>query len=162
MSTYTKKSLSNKDRKQLIAELKILKNPEEVLPKKSILARYTLEKNESVITLGKNLIFIEKKGHIIPSIKIIRKIEHSIPIIKVDTGAIKFVVNGADIMRPGIVEISDDVREGELVLVVEETKGGPLCFGVAKYDAVDMRAMDSGKSIINLHHLKDKFFEMEF
>ena len=75
-----------------------------------------------------------------------------------DLGAIKFVTNGADIMRPGITSIDNGIIEGQLIVVVEEKNGAPLCFGVSRYDAVDMQNMDSGRVIKNLHYLSDDWF----
>lgn len=162
LKDHTKKIISGKDRKELINSIsEYIQNADDLLPKKSTVTRYIFSKRESIYALGKNIVLIETKGHLIPHIKIVRKLQHSIPIIKVDTGAIKFVVNGADVMRPGVVEIDDTVIEGSLVLVIENTKGGALCFGQAMYDAVDMKVMEKGKCIKNLHHLKDEYWELE-
>ena len=53
----------------------------------------------------------------------------------VDTGAIPYVVNGADIMRPGIVAVTDDVKANAPVQIVDERHGKPLAIGIALFDA---------------------------
>ena len=161
MNEYSQHSLSGKDRKALIKSISgIVENAEDLLPKKGIFHKYKFSKYESLIIQGhKQVLLLEIKNRLIPSLKIARSINLSIPKIVVDLGAIKFVTNGADIMKPGITEIDDSVVEGDMVIVVEERKGSPLCFGLAMYDAVDMKAMDSGKCIKNLHYLKDKWFD---
>lgn len=85
----------------------------------------------------------------------------NIPKIIVDLGAIRFVTNGADIMRPGITKIEENILEGSLVLIVEEKNGAALAFGKSLYDAVDMEMMENGRVIENLHYLKDDWFNFE-
>ncbi|MHA2029193.1 MAG: PUA domain-containing protein [Candidatus Kariarchaeaceae archaeon] len=159
--SHSKHHLSGKDRKKLIKDASsLLENPADFLPRKTPLMRYTFTKTESLITTNiGEVLFLEIGNNLIPSIKLARKMNLILPKIVVDLGAIKFVTNGADIMRPGITEISDDVLEGNLVVIVEERKHTPLAFGNALYDAVDMRDMKGGKCIKNLHWLKDKWFE---
>lgn len=158
--SYSKLHLSGKDRKNLILEAsKLIENPEDLLPRKAPLMRFSFSKKESLIFLAGQVLFLEINDILIPSIKLARKLKLIVPKIIVDLGAIKFVTNGADIMRPGITEVSDDVLEGNLVVIVEERNQSPLAFGNALYDAVDMRNMTGGKCIKNLHWLKDKWFE---
>lgn len=90
-------------------------------------------------------------------------LEHPIPErrVVVDTGAVRFVANGADIMRPGIVEISADVRHGRPVQVVEERHGKPLAVGVALLDAADMEQQERGKSVRSVHHVGDDIWNLE-
>jgi PUA domain protein len=82
--------------------------------------------------------------------------------VTVDTGAVRFVVNGADIMRPGIVAVTDDVRAGRPVQVVEERHGKPLAIGLALFDAAEMRAHAEGKMVKNLHYVGDELWNLEF
>jgi PUA-domain protein len=90
-------------------------------------------------------------------------IEHPLSARKVvvDQGAIRFVANGADIMRPGIVEVGDDVRAGAPVQIVEERHGKPLAVGVALLDAAEMRAQEKGKSVKSIHYVGDDIWNLE-
>lgn len=81
--------------------------------------------------------------------------------ITVDMGAVKFVVNGADIMRPGIVAVTDDVRADRPALVVEERHGKPLAVCIARLDAEALRAETGGKVCKNIHHVGDEIWELE-
>jgi PUA-domain protein len=81
--------------------------------------------------------------------------------VVVDAGAIPFVVNGADVMRPGIVSVSDDVKVQAPVQIVEERHGKPLAIGIALLDAPDMRARISGKMCKNFHHVSDEIWNIE-
>jgi PUA domain protein len=64
-------------------------------------------------------------------------------LVTVDAGAIEFVSNGADVMRPGIAE---------------ETHGKVLAIGRAQTDSDDMLG-DSGKVVSSIHHVGDDLYE---
>jgi len=79
-------------------------------------------------------------------------------VLTVDAGAISFVSDGADIMRPGITEADDDISEGDLVAINEEGHGKFLAIGRAMTDGSDMVG-DSGKVVKSIHHVGDDLFE---
>lgn len=79
-------------------------------------------------------------------------------IVTVDAGAIEFVSNGADIMRPGIVEADSGIDAGTLVVVVEETHGKALAIGRAQVDGEEMVG-DEGRVVASVHHVGDELFE---
>ena len=81
--------------------------------------------------------------------------------ITVDAGAIPYVVNGADVMRPGIVAVSDDVIAGSPVQIVDERHKKPLAIGVALLDAPAIRASAQGKMCKNFHHVGDELWNLE-
>ncbi len=82
--------------------------------------------------------------------------------VTVDAGAIPYVVNGADVMRPGIVAVSDDVIAGGPVQIVDERHKKPLAIGVALMDGPAIRASASGKMCKNFHHVGDELWNLEF
>jgi PUA-domain protein len=79
----------------------------------------------------------------------------------IDSGAVSFMINGADVMRPGITGVTDDVREGCPVLVVEEKYGKPLVVAIALKDAADIRGQEKGKSARNIHFVGDDIWNIE-
>ena len=79
-------------------------------------------------------------------------------VVTVDAGAISFVSDGADIMRPGITEADADISEGDLVAINEETHGKFLAVGRAMTDGDDMVG-ESGKVVQSIHHVGDDLFE---
>lgn len=79
-------------------------------------------------------------------------------VVTVDAGAISFVSNGADVMRPGVTDADPDIGEGDLVIIVEETHGKALAVGRALVAGDDI-AGDSGKVIESLHHVGDELYE---
>jgi PUA domain protein len=81
--------------------------------------------------------------------------------VKVDAGAIPYVVNGADVMRPGIVGVSVDVKAKEPVQIVDERHGKPLAIGVALFDSPAILESSSGKMCKNVHHVGDELWGLE-
>jgi PUA domain protein len=79
-------------------------------------------------------------------------------VVTVDAGAVSFVSDGADVMRPGITEADDDIEDGDLVVVAEETHGKVLAVGRALTDGDDMVG-DSGKVVESLHHVGDDLYQ---
>jgi PUA domain protein len=79
-------------------------------------------------------------------------------VVTVDTGAISFVSDGADIMRPGITDADDDIAAGDLVAINEEAHGKFLAIGRAKTDGDDMVG-ESGKVVESIHYVGDDLFE---
>jgi PUA domain protein len=79
-------------------------------------------------------------------------------VVTVDAGAVSFVSDGANVMRPGIVEADDAIDPGDLVVIAEETHGKVLAVGRADV-AGDEMVGDSGKVVASLHHVGDDLFE---
>ena len=81
-----------------------------------------------------------------------------LPNIVIDKGAIKFIINGADIMRPGLVRIDDEFDKGEIVSITEETYGKFIAVGKAKLSSSDILSSNKGIIIQNLHNVGDKLW----
>jgi len=79
-------------------------------------------------------------------------------VVTVDAGAISFVSDGADVMRPGVTEADDDVEAGDLIVVQEESHGKALAIGRALTSGDDMVGF-SGKVVESLHHVGDELYE---
>jgi malignant T-cell-amplified sequence len=80
------------------------------------------------------------------------------PSVVVDMGAIKFVCNGAKIMRPGITKF-DSFKKGDFVLVKDEKFSKVLAVGRALEDSVIAIQKTKGYIIENLHYIGDVFWE---
>jgi len=80
------------------------------------------------------------------------------PSVTVDRGAIKFVCNGAKVMRPGIVNF-DLFRKGEIVAVKEQTHGRAIAVGLALEDSESAKEMTKGFVIDTIHYVTDRIWE---
>ncbi|RLI77012.1 pseudouridine synthase [Archaeoglobales archaeon] len=81
--------------------------------------------------------------------------------VVVDEGALKFIMNGADVMRPGIVYADENIKKDDFVYVVVEGKETPISVGVALVNGKEMIG-ERGKAVKNIHHLKDKIWKYFF
>jgi len=80
------------------------------------------------------------------------------PKIVVDMGAIKFLTNGANVMRPGIRSFLAPFAKGDVVVVVDEKHGKALAVGTAMVDSPEGEKMEKGPVIKNVHYVGDKFW----
>jgi len=78
-------------------------------------------------------------------------------VVTVDAGAVSFVSDGADVMRPGIVEADETIEAGDLVAIAEETHGKVLAIGRSRVPGPDLVG-DEGKVIDSLHHVSDELY----
>ncbi len=77
--------------------------------------------------------------------------------ITIDMNAVKFIVNGADIMRPGIVAF-DELKKDEIIAIVDEKNRKPLAVGKALVSSDEMKKLDKGKVVKNLHWIGDEIW----
>ena len=77
--------------------------------------------------------------------------------VTVDPGAVSFVSNGADIMRPGIDAADEAIAAGDLVVVQEGTHGKALAIGQSRVAGTDLLG-DDGKVIDSIHHVGDDLY----
>jgi PUA-domain protein len=125
-----------------------------------VLEKITLEEYSLILVDGKPLLF-EIEGQLFPTVRGALEMELKKRIVTVDKGAIRFVSNGADIMAPGVVEADSEIKEGDLVIIVEETHRKPLAIGKALMKGPQMVEADSDKAIKSIIHVGDKLWNME-
>jgi len=81
------------------------------------------------------------------------------PSISVDSGAIVPLCNGADIMRPGILEFRGTFHSGDIVAVRESTYGKYIAVGLALKNSDEAEVLAKGAILKNLHYVGDKSWE---
>lgn len=106
------------------------------------------------IALNKEPLFFYHGDKLVPSLKTLMK-RNFLKTITVDMGAIKFICSGADVMRPGIVELDEDIHKGEIVVVLDVNNKKPLVVGRALFSGVEIKGLSEGKVVENLHFVSD-------
>jgi len=81
---------------------------------------------------------------------------NSFPTVVVDMGAIPFICKGADVMAPGIKEMTPGFDAGALVVVRDINHRKALALGKALKSSSEIEASKKGKVIQNLHYVGDK------
>lgn len=82
-----------------------------------------------------------------------------LPIITVDQGAIRFICNGANIMRPGIKDMNNDFQKNAIVVIVEELHNTNIAVGQTLYSKNEILDLKQGPVISNLHFLGDDIWK---
>ena len=123
-----------------------------------------LETNAGVVIylVNKKPFLMETGDWVFPTLKGALQFPFPERRVTVDAGAIPYVVNGADIMRPGIVTVSGDVKADAPVQIVDERHGKPLAIGIALFDAESILNSASGKMCRHFHHVGDELWNLEF
>ena len=130
-----------------------------IFPKKPNVEIIILDNGDELYAINKKL-SLWKKGKIyIPILSLLLNDNLGLKTIVVDMGAIKFVTNGADIMRPGITKIEPTIKKGNIVRISDETHDRILAVGQAMLDADEMEKETSGKVVKNLHTIRDQVWK---
>jgi PUA domain protein len=118
---------------------------------------YVIDGNKRLL-VGNDLIAIQ----LAPDLIIPHLTQHDIlnhfASVQVDMNAVKFVCNGANIMRPGITDFTT-FKESEIVLVKDQTHKKELAVCISLVDDVTGRKMERGVVLNNIHHIGDIYWE---
>lgn len=146
-----KKTLKNKEVKEFIKKIQDLFNLE--LSKKD---KYELQDNLILINGVPKFFYYEDK--IVPTLKLILE-NNFLKKITIDMGAVPYAAKGADMMRPGITEIEDNIENNEVVAIVDETHSKPIALGITLFSGPEIKEMSKGKVIKNIHYIGDEIWK---
>lgn len=111
--------------------------------------------------MDNEIIFFILDDIIIPTLKFLLKNPKELPTAIVDMGAIKFIANGADVMRPGIKEFVGEINKGDFVVIIDENNKKPLVIGRALTDKEELEKQESGKALENIHYIGDDIWNFQ-
>ena len=134
---------------------------DQIFPKKSNVELIQTESGDTLFAVNNELKLWKSKEGYIPVLTLLLNNRVELKTIVVDFGAVRFVTNGADVMRPGITKIDSSIKKGDIVKIEEETKHRALAVGKAMYDASEMESISSGKVVKNLHTIQDSIWQFE-
>ncbi len=136
------------------------------------LSQYTLELNKKdliqlkenghkILLINKEPAFFYHQNQYLPLLKYLQHPPHQqlLKTVSIDQGAIKFIVGGADVMRPGITQINSEIKKNDAVIIMDQTYKKPLAIGIALFSGEDMQALTSGKVIKNIHYVGDELWK---
>ncbi|MBU2560299.1 RNA-binding protein [archaeon] len=150
-------------RKDLLASIKgdlanISKEFADILPENVEVVE--MKGNKYVIGESGVLVFGSQKGFF-PTVKGALLIEDKEKrTVVVDKGAISFVINGADIMRPGVVKWDVGIKKGDYVIIREETHSKAIGIGEALWDGSEFEGKATGKCVKSLYFVGDDVWKM--
>lgn len=147
-------TLRKDEKKALNDELKAIYNTD-IFDKKDFVSI-----EEPFLKINNECRFFRYDGKWAPALRFVHSHPETIKKIAVDMGAVKFICGGADVMRPGIMEIDEGISAGEFVAIVDAKHKKALAIGVATLDSAGLQAATSGKIIKNIHYIGDKIWKM--
>lgn len=128
------------------------------LPKIKNLKIYELDDNAKII-VGDGITALKIGQTYLPFLTDTKILER-FPNVTVDMGAVKFMCDGANVMRPGIRSFSE-FEKGQFVCIVEESQKKFLAVGRAFVSSNELQTMVKGVVIENLHYVSDKYWEIK-
>jgi len=74
--------------------------------------------------------------------------------VEVDKGAVDPILNGGSVLAPGITNADLDIKEGDEVVVIDES-GDVLCSGSSRYSGKELLEASSGRGVKNRWRISD-------
>ncbi|KAL1528501.1 hypothetical protein AB1Y20_009844 [Prymnesium parvum] len=138
---------------------------EDIFPKKEPLVMCKCKDYlQLVLDQEHEIIFFQcRNGPFIPSLRFLHKYPDILPKYRVDRGAIRFVLSGANIMAPGLTSAGgsmDDVPAESVIAVMAEGKEHALAIGVTTMSTEQIRTNNKGIAVENTHYLKDGLWSL--
>ena len=127
------------------------------IPKIKNLKVYEID-NETQLITGGEIKILKIKDDYLPFLSENSTLK-KFPYVQVDMGAVKFMCNGANLMRPGIKKFSEFSKD-DIVCIVEESQNKFLAVGKSEVDSSELENMERGEVLKNLHYISDKSWEI--
>lgn len=101
-----------------------------------------------------------RNGPYMPSMRTLYKYPGIMKSVRVDRGAIKYILRGADVMCPGLTSEGGELPDenypaGTPVAIFAEGKSLPLGVGLLKLSTDQIKSENTGVAIYDIHHIDD-------
>lgn len=142
---------------------------DELIPKKSQLDVVKVPDRVSLYVLDNAPLFYQHMDDpIIPHLKVVHQYPHAFKTIKIDRGAIRFVLSGATLMVPGLTskggwlpDKDEEIPKGEIVAIAAEGKDEICLIGQLEVGTEEMKAKKKGVAMSAGHYLGDGLWKLE-
>jgi len=131
--------------------------PKETIPKVKNIKVYEVDENTRLL-VAEETVAVQIKDKILPFVGNQREVLEQFPSVTVDMGAVRFVCDGARVMRPGIISFGS-FKKSEIVWVKDQTHDKALAVGIALEDSEIAKTMIKGSIVENLHYVGDNIWE---
>lgn len=148
--------LSKSDSSEIL-ELVSNKWPKNVVPHKLKDVQVVELEENLMLLIGEDFFAVKVDKNVLPLLTN-EEILQSFPSVNVDMGAVRFVCNGAKVMRPGIVSMNEFSKD-DIVVVKDDKYGKYLAVGIALVASIEAQTMNKGPVIDNIHYVGDELWE---
>lgn len=154
---------------------------DELLPKKASLEQMKLPERASLYVIdGEPLFFQHDNATLLPHLKLVHRFPKAFPTIRIDRGAIRFVLSGATLMAPGLTSKGGrlpEPREGdecvdeeghwsrelekeEPVVILAEGKEHACAVGLLVAGTKEVKEKGKGPVVEEAHFLGDGLWRL--
>ncbi|KAK9455691.1 PUA-like domain-containing protein [Dipodascopsis uninucleata] len=142
---------------------------DEIIPKKSQLVVLKCTDKISLYKLDSEILFFQHfDDDFVPSIKLVHRYPSCFPTIRVDRGAIKFILGGANIMCPGLTSAGawmpsgdESLDKGTVIAITAEGKESALAVGTLLMSTDEVRNINKGIAVEVASYLGDGLWYLE-
>ncbi|KAH3669542.1 hypothetical protein WICMUC_004964 [Wickerhamomyces mucosus] len=166
--TNVKSSVQRALKSKFVSQFEKLESViDEIIPKKSAVELLKCEDKIQLYIVDDEVVFFQQFDELIPSIKIVQKYPDAFPSVKVDRGAIKFVLSGANIMCPGLTSPGAGLPDApgyekeKIVAIYAEGKEHALAIGKLIMSTEDIKSINKGIGIELVHYLGDGLWNFQ-
>jgi PUA domain protein len=150
-------------RKDLISEIReelrtVSEEYEKLLPRDGRVEVLETDIEKKLILVNGRLLVFETEEGYFPTVRGALLLDNNKRFVTVDKGAVRYITNGADVMRPGVVDYDPALREGDYVVVTEETYGKALAIGKTLWSGREYASKKEGKCVKNIHYVGDELW----
>ncbi|URD81653.1 60S ribosomal protein L18 [Musa troglodytarum] len=140
---------------------------DDILPKKAPLIVAKCQNHLNLVLVNSVPLFFNiRDGPYMPTLRLLHQYPDIMKKFQVDRGAIKFVLSGANIMCPGLTSpggaLDEEVLEETPVAIMAEGKQHALAIGYTKLSAKDIKTINKGIAVDNMHYLNDGLWKVCF
>jgi PUA domain protein len=115
--------------------------------------------DDKIILINKIPFFFYHEKKLVPTLKLLIQ-KDLLQSVYVDQGAIKFVIKGADIMRPGITAFDSEIKNGDFIVIKDSLHKKPLAVGISLYSSEEISKLKTGIILRNIHFLGDDLWKI--
>ncbi|XP_002733538.1 malignant T-cell-amplified sequence 1-like [Saccoglossus kowalevskii] len=137
----------------------------QIMPKKEGLKVVKCHDHIELFAVGNELIFFrQRESPYYPCLRLLHKYPMILPKQRVDRGAIRFILSGANIMCPGLTSPGATLIPAEqdsVVAIMAEGKEHALAIGVMKMSSTDIQTINKGIGVENVHYLNDGLWHVK-
>jgi len=156
---------------------------DELLPKKASLEATKLPDRAVLYVVDGHPLFFEvdKGTHLLPHLRLVHRFPAAFPAVRIDRGAIRYVLSGATLMAPGLTSAggrlpapretaaegpdddgrwSRELEKGEPVVITAEGKTEACAVGVLVAGTKDIKDKGKGPVVEEAHYLGDGLWRL--
>ena len=112
----------------------------------------------TVVLVDDSIDFMMLNNTVVFTIQGLMKHQPKAKCVVIDMGAVGFIIKGADVMAPGVVDADPAILQEDFVWICDEKHRKPLATGAALMTGEEMKTKKPGKAVKTLQYIGDRFW----